>query len=47
MLPAGRIKQKDLKIRYIHFNHLLDAKRAAGRIKDKNDIEQLNKKRKG
>jgi Nucleotidyltransferase of unknown function (DUF6036) len=39
-------EQENLKIRYIHFNHLLDAKKAAGRFKDKNDIEQLNKKKK-
>jgi len=39
-------EQENLKIRFIHFNHLLDAKKAAGRFKDKNDIEQLNKKKK-
>jgi hypothetical protein len=39
-------KQENLKIRYIHFDDLLDAKKAAGRFKDKNDIEQLNKRRK-
>lgn len=38
-------QQDNLKIRFIHFNHLLDAKKAAGRFKDKNDIEQLNKKK--
>ncbi len=37
-------EQDNLKIRYIHFNDLLDAKKAAGRFKDKDDIEQLNKK---
>jgi hypothetical protein len=39
-------EQGNLKIRFIHFNHLLDAKKAAGRFKDKNDIEQLSKKKK-
>ncbi len=39
-------QQENLKIRFINFNHLLDAKKAAGRFKDKNDIEQLNKKKK-
>lgn len=39
-------EQDNLRIRFIHFNHLLDAKKAAGRFKDKNDIEQLKKKKK-
>ncbi len=39
-------QQQNLQIRYINFNHLLKAKKAAGRFKDKNDIEQLNKKKK-
>ena len=39
--------QGNLKIRFLHFNHLLESKKAAGRFKDKNDIEQLNKKKKG
>lgn len=39
-------KEGDLAIRYIHINHLLAAKKAAGRFKDKNDIEQLQKKNK-
>jgi hypothetical protein len=38
-------KQDNLSIRCIHFDHLLEAKKAAGRFKDKNDIEQLNKKK--
>lgn len=38
--------QENIEIRYIHFNHLLQAKEAAGRYKDKNDIEQLQKKKK-
>jgi len=39
-------KQGNLQISYIDFNHLLKAKSAAGRYKDKNDIEQLNKNKK-
>ena len=33
-----------LKIRFIHINHLLLAKKAAGRFRDLDDIEQLTKK---
>ena len=36
-------KQDDFSIRFIHLNDLLKAKKAAGRFKDKNDIEQLKK----
>jgi hypothetical protein len=32
-----------LQIRFIHLNHLLQAKKAAGRFRDLDDIEQLNK----
>jgi hypothetical protein len=39
-------EQENLPIRFIHFNDLLESKKAAGRFKDKNDIEQLNKKNK-
>ncbi len=39
-------KEDNFNIRYIHLNHLLEAKEAAGRFKDKNDIEQLKKKNK-
>ncbi|MEO8712546.1 MAG: hypothetical protein ABI405_10505 [Parafilimonas sp.] len=35
--------QNTIEIRYIHINHLIKAKEAAGRFKDKNDIEQLKK----
>ena len=38
-------QQDDLKIRFIDFDDLLDAKAASGRFKDKDDIEQLKKKR--
>lgn len=33
----------DLKIRTLHLNHLLQAKKEAGRLKDLDDIEQLTK----
>ncbi|MDQ6756963.1 MAG: hypothetical protein M3004_08505 [Bacteroidota bacterium] len=39
-------QQEGFSIRYIHLDHLLKAKEAAGRFKDKNDIEQLKKKNK-
>lgn len=39
-------QQENLNIRFINFNHLLDAKNAVGRFKDKNDIEQLTKRKK-
>lgn len=32
-----------LQIRFIHLNHLLQAKKAAGRFRDLDDIEQLTK----
>ena len=37
--------QNLVEIRYIHFNHLIKAKEAVGRFKDRNDIEQLKRKR--
>ncbi len=36
--------QNDVPIKYIHLKHLLQAKEAAGRFKDKADIEALKKK---
>lgn len=39
-------QQNNFTIRFIHLDHLLKAKAAAGRYKDKNDIEQLKKKNK-
>jgi hypothetical protein len=36
--------QNEVEVRYIHLNHLIKAKEAAGRLKDKDDIEQLNKR---
>jgi hypothetical protein len=33
----------DLKIRTLHINHLLHAKKVAGRLKDLDDIDQLTK----
>lgn len=35
-----------LKIRMIHINHLIEAKKAAGRLKDLDDIKQLQKRKK-
>lgn len=37
-------QHEDFGIRFIHLKDLLKAKKAAGRYKDKNDIEQLMKK---
>lgn len=37
-------QENNLNIRFIHLNHLIQSKEAAGRYKDKNDIEQLKKK---
>jgi predicted nucleotidyltransferase len=36
--------QNDVEIKYIDLNDLLKAKEAAGRFKDKDDIEQLNRR---
>ncbi len=36
----------DLLIRMIHINHLIVAKKASGRLKDLDDINQLQKKKK-
>ncbi len=36
----------DLPIRMIHINHLIEAKKASGRLKDLDDIKQLQKKKK-
>ncbi len=36
--------QNDVEVKYIHLNHLLKAKEAAGRYKDQDDIEQLKKR---
>ena len=33
-----------LSVRFIHINHLIQAKKSAGRFKDLDDIEQLTKK---
>ena len=35
--------QNKVEVKYIHINHLIQAKEAAGRFKDKNDIEHLKK----
>ena len=36
-------EDEDLRVRLINFNDLINAKKAAGRSRDLNDIEQLNK----
>lgn len=36
--------QNNIEVKYIHLNHLLQAKEAAGRYKDKADIEELKKR---
>ncbi len=36
--------QNSIKVKYIHLNHLIQAKEAAGRFKDKADIEELTKR---
>ncbi len=36
--------QNNVEVKYIHINHLIQAKEAAGRFKDKADIEELKKK---
>jgi len=35
--------EEGLKIRFIHLNHLIEAKKAAGRFRDLDDIDQLTK----
>jgi len=37
------LNQDKLQIRYLHLNDLLEAKKAVGRFKDLNDLEQLKK----
>ena len=36
-------EEDGLKIKFIHINHLIQAKKAAGRFRDLDDIEQLTK----
>jgi predicted nucleotidyltransferase len=36
-------KEDELEIRFIHINHLIAAKKAAGRFRDLDDIDQLTK----
>ncbi len=36
--------QNNIEVKYIHINHLIQAKEAAGRFKDKADIEELKKR---
>jgi len=39
-----KVIQNGVEIKYLHYIHLLKAKEAAGRFKDKIDIEQLKKR---
>ena len=42
--PKSRIYTEDgIAIRFLHLNHLIQAKRASGRFRDLDDIEQLTK----
>lgn len=43
---CNKVKLEDFEVPYIHLNHLIKAKQAAGRFKDLADIEQLMKKNK-
>ena len=36
--------ENKLEVRFIHLNHLIQAKKASGRYRDLDDIEQLTKK---
>lgn len=36
-------KEEGLNIRFVHINHLIEAKRSSGRFRDLDDIEQLTK----
>jgi predicted nucleotidyltransferase len=40
---ATNFEDDGLKVKTLHFNHLLEAKKKAGRLKDLDDIEQLTK----
>ena len=37
------IEVDEIRVRLIHYNHLIEAKKAAGRTKDLNDIENLER----
>jgi hypothetical protein len=39
-------QEDDLLVRFLHINSLIDAKKAAGRYKDLDDISQLQKRKK-
>jgi hypothetical protein len=40
---AQMYEEDGLQIRFIHINHLIQAKKASGRFRDLDDIEQLTK----
>lgn len=46
LLECKKLPVRDFEVSYIHLKHLLIAKEAAGRFKDKADIEALTKNRK-
>ncbi|MBC7826803.1 MAG: hypothetical protein H7122_03580 [Chitinophagaceae bacterium] len=43
---SHQYKDGDLLVRTLHINHLIDAKKKAGRLKDLDDIKQLKRKTK-
>ena len=43
---ATEFEEDGLKIRTLHFNHLIESKKQAGRLKDLDDIEQLTRNKK-
>jgi hypothetical protein len=45
LLACKKLQVKSFEVPYIHLKHLLIAKEAAGRFKDKADIEALTKKK--
>ena len=36
-------KEEGLKIRFVHINHMIEAKKASGRFRDLDDIDQLTR----
>jgi hypothetical protein len=42
LLEATQFNENGLMIRFIHLNNLIEAKKAAGRYKDLDDIEKLS-----
>lgn len=42
---ASDFQDGDLLVKVIHINHLIQAKQAAGRLKDLDDVKKLQRKR--